>query len=215
MKEELTPIEPIEEYPIEEEVQEIPCTIIKDGKASKLTFTPDEKYNIGESFEDYLDGKMVVLSDEQVAFYEENPNAGISEVWDMKLAEPYEPTLEDLKREKIAEIERADDEAEHFIVNGYPMWLDKELRNSLLNVTLPALKSKGLTKTLLWNNGTPPMSFEVDIDFLIGVIPDLELYAKLIYDNTHKLLARAYNAESKEELDFEIAGYPKTLTFNL
>lgn len=98
MEKELTPIEPIE-YPIEEEVQETPCTIIKDGKVSKLTFTPDDKYNIGESFEDYLDGKMVILSDEQVAFYEAHPNASISEVWGMKIIEiihePYVPTNED------------------------------------------------------------------------------------------------------------------------
>lgn len=45
-----------------------------------------ENYNnLGESYDDFLNNKWVLLSDDQVAFKLSNPNAKISEVWNMKL----------------------------------------------------------------------------------------------------------------------------------
>ena len=63
---------------------------------------------IGESIEDFYDNKWVLLSDEQVAFHEANPNASLREVWNMELTPAPERTIDDAKREKIAEIERYD-----------------------------------------------------------------------------------------------------------
>lgn len=56
---------------------------------------------IGSTYEDFKDGKWVLLSDEQLAFHTEHPEASISEVLNMTLPEPHQRTLEDAKREKI------------------------------------------------------------------------------------------------------------------
>ena len=40
---------------------------------------------IGTTYQDFLDGKWVLLSPEQVAFHEEYPNASVKEVLDMHL----------------------------------------------------------------------------------------------------------------------------------
>ena len=49
---------------------------------------PEEYNNIGESWEDYLNNKWVLLSDEQVDFKEINANASVKEVWDLMLLQP-------------------------------------------------------------------------------------------------------------------------------
>ena len=62
-------------------------------KRNKLTYIGlddllDPSCNdIGESYLDFLAGKWVLLSEEQVLFKEEHPNATIREVLDMKIAE--------------------------------------------------------------------------------------------------------------------------------
>ena len=48
-------------------------------------FDPNLYNNLGDSYEDFLNNLWVLLSDEQVAFHEEYPNATVKEVWDMQL----------------------------------------------------------------------------------------------------------------------------------
>lgn len=71
----------------------------------ELDFLLDENsYEIGTTWEDYKNGKWVLLSEEQVAFREENPDASAEEVFNMELnPEPTELTQEDiLSSEAIA-----------------------------------------------------------------------------------------------------------------
>lgn len=128
----------------------------------------------------------------------------------------HKPTLDDLKDIRAQEVEIANAAAEIFTVNGLNMWLNKELRNSLLNVTLPALIVQGETETLLWYEGKPSISLTVPINFLVDNIPGLEIYAKSVYDNTQRLIAEIYSAATEEELyAIEIGGYPDLLIFNM
>ena len=73
---------------------------------------PATAYSIGSSMEDYNDNKWVLLSEEQVQFHDEHPEASISEVWNMEMVVPTEPTEEELlesaKQEKIWQIEQYD-----------------------------------------------------------------------------------------------------------
>lgn len=39
--------------------------------------------NIGYTFEDYVNGKWVLLSDEQVAFYKTHRNLSVHDIWYM------------------------------------------------------------------------------------------------------------------------------------
>ena len=58
---------------------------IKNNNYYSFDFELDSKYNIGENYEDNLQGKYVKLSNEQVSFKELYPTANAKEVWDIKL----------------------------------------------------------------------------------------------------------------------------------
>lgn len=89
-------------------------TYIRNAINGYYVETPDEiaqeywEGMIGNTYEDFLNGKWVLLSDGQVEFHEENPNASIREVLDMQLTPVPQRTLEQAKAEKIAEIENYD-----------------------------------------------------------------------------------------------------------
>ena len=211
-------------------------------KRNKLTYIGlndllDPSCNdIGESYLDFLAGKWVLLSEEQVLFKEEHPNATIREVLDMKIAEREpEPSQAEVieaevfnrtKDRKLDEIRAQDDKSNKFFISvisegkevaNSEFWMDKDLRNSLLNVTLPALQQNGDTTTKLWSNTIPPASIEVPIDWALNCIPVVEIYAKKTYDMMQGNIAKVYAAKTVDEInsiDVE-SGYPPYITFEL
>lgn len=61
----------------------------------ETALSPEEYNNIGTTWQDYLDNKWVRLSNEQLAFHNEHPEASVKEVWDMEIVTPEpEPTPE-------------------------------------------------------------------------------------------------------------------------
>ena len=211
-------------------------------KRNKLTYIGldnllDPSCNdIGESYLDFLAGKWVLLSEEQVLFKEEHPNATIREVLDMKIAEREpEPLQAEVieaevfnrtKDSKLDEIRAQDAKSNKFFISvisegkkvaNNESWMDKDLRNSLLNVTLPALQKNGDTTTKLWSNTIPPTSIEVPIDWALNCIPVVEIYAKKTYDMMQGNIAKVYAAKTVDEInsiDVE-SGYPPYITFEL
>ena len=192
--------------------------------------------DIGESYLDFLAGKWVLLSEEQVLFKEEHPDATIREVLDMKIAEkePEPSQSESIEAEvfnrakdrKLDEIRAQDAKSNKFFISvmsegkevaNSEFWMDKDLRNSLLNVTLPALQKNGDTTTKLWSNTIPPTSIEVPIDWALNCIPIIEVYAKETYDLMQGNIAKVYAAKTVDEInsiDVE-SGYPPYITFEL
>ena len=211
-------------------------------KKNKLTYIGlnallDSSCNdIGESYLDFLAGKWVLLSKEQVLFKEEHPNATIREVLDMKISEKEpEPSQAEVieaevfnraKDRKLDEIRAQDSESNKFFISvisegkevaNSEFWMDKDLRNSLLNVTLPALQKNGDTTTKLWSNTIPPTSIDVPIDWALNCIPVVEIYAKKTYDMMQGNIAKVYAAKTVDEIngiDVE-SGYPPYITFEL
>ena len=211
-------------------------------KRNKLTYIGlddllDPSCNdIGESYLDFLAGKWVLLSEEQVLFKEEHPNATIREVLDMKIAEKEpEPSQAEVieaevfnrtKDRKLDEIRAQDSHSNKFFISvvsegkevaNNEFWMDKDLRNSLLNVTLPALQKNGDTTTKLWSNTIPPTSIEVPNDWALNCIPVVEIYAKKTYDMMQGNIAKVYAAKTVDEInsiDVE-SGYPPYITFEL
>ena len=211
-------------------------------KRNKLTYIGldnllDPSCNdIGESYLDFLAGKWVLLSEEQVLFKEEHPNATIREVLNMKIAEREpEPSQAKVieaevfnraKDRKLDEIRAQDAKSNKFFISvisegkevaNNEFWMDKDLRNSLLNVTLPALQKNGDTTTKLWSNTIPPTSIEVPIDWALNCIPVVEIYAKKTYDMMQGNIAKVYAAKTVDEInsiDVE-SGYPPYITFEL
>ena len=193
-------------------------------------------YNIGESYLDFLAGKWVLLSEEQAQFKKDHPEATIEEVLDMKIADKEPELLPDeiieaevfnrAKDRKLDEIRAQDAKSNKFFISvisegrevaNSEFWMDKDLRNSLLNVTLPALQQNGDTTTKLWSNTTPPTSIEVPIDWALDCIPIVEVYAKKTYDLMQGNIAKVYAAKTVDEInsiDVE-SGYPPYITFEL
>ena len=192
--------------------------------------------DIGNSYLDFLAGKWVLLSEEQVLFKEEHPDATIREVLDMKISENEpEPSQAEVieaevfnraKDRKLDEIRAQDAKSNKFFISvisegkevaNSTFWMDKDLRNSLLNVTLPALQQNGDTTTKLWSNTIPPTSIEVPIDWALNCIPVVEIYAKKTYDVMQGNIAKVYSAKTVDEInsiDVE-SGYPPYITFEL
>ena len=192
--------------------------------------------DIGESYLDFLAGKWVLLSKDQVQFKEEHPDATIREVLDMKISErePEPSQAEVIEAEvfnrtkdiKLDEIRAQDAKSNKFFISviskgkevaNNEFWMDKDLRNSLLNVTLPALQKNGDTTTKLWSDTTPPTSIEVPIDWALNCIPVVEIYAKKTYDVMQGNIAKVYAAKTVDEInsiDVE-SGYPPYITFEL
>ena len=192
--------------------------------------------DIGEGYLDFLAGKWVLLSEDQVLFKKEHPDATIREVLDMKIAEkePEPSQAEAIEAEvfnrakdrKLDEIRAQDAKSNKFFISvisegnevaNSEFWMDKDLRNSLLNVTLPALQQNGDTTTKLWSDTTPPRSIEVPIDWALNCIPVVEIYAKKTYDMMQGNIAKVYAAKTVDEInsiDVE-SGYPPYITFEL
>lgn len=184
---------------------------------------------IGLTWSDYLCGKWILLNEEQIAFRDHNPSASIKEVFDMQLdpvQSPENGLLEIARKRKLQEIEEQDMYSNKFFIsvtkggaeiNNVELWIDKDLRNSLYSITLPALQKDGETVTKLWATGAPPVSIEVPVSWALEKLPLLEIYAKKTYDIRSKNEASVYNAATIEEIGSidVISGYPLFLTFEL
>lgn len=147
------------------------------------------------------------------------------------------------RQQKLAEIEAQDKFSEKFFVsviqyqrneNGdvliddtgeklteevvnYTLWMDRTLRTTMLNTTLPAFKGRGDTTRKFWTIDEPSQEVEVPIGWAIDRIPRLEIYATDTYDlmqkNKNATLA-ATTVEEIQAIDVK-AGYPYFLTFEL
>lgn len=171
--------------------------------------------DIGTTFNDYLKGKWVLLSQEQVAFHDANPTASVQQVFDMTLPDEGVRTLEDAKSERISKIEAYDRSVavNMFTVNGITMWLDKATRAGLL-LRITAEQAMGETVTTLWF-GT--IKFEIPIERAFNMLYAIEIYASGCYDKTAAHKAAVEKLDSIEAVDAYdyTAGYPMKLTFTL
>lgn len=212
-----------------------------------------ESNQIGQSWDDYQSGVWVLLSNEQIAFREANPEASVEEVYNMKLVpDPVEPDpeptpdpdpLEEARRAKLDEIVAQDKFSEKFFVSviryqrdedgnilandageklteevaNYTLWMDRSLRTTMLNTTLPAFQKRGDITRKFWTIDTPSQEVEIPIQWAIDRIPRLEIYATETYDvfasNTNAAHA-ATTIEEIAQIDVK-ANYPLFLTFEL
>lgn len=175
---------------------------------------------IGSTYEDFLDGKWVLLSDEQVDFHKQHPEASISQVLSMTLPEPYVRTLEDAKIEKIYQIEEYDrsDSVNSFTVilgedNTIEHWLTPDQRANYKN-SVDAAKLVGLDELHPVFNSIqltlPTQTAEM-------ALAQIQLYADRCYivTETHKAEVNALDSiEAVDAYDVTV-GYPEKLTFTI
>lgn len=175
---------------------------------------PEEYNNLGETYQDYLNNKWVLLSAEQVAFLEEHSGASVKEVWDMEITPAPTRTLEDAKREMIQNINDYDcsSSVNGFTINGnINGWLTPEERSNYKS-SIDAAKLLNI-ETLQFFIG----------DLLLTITPaqaelmlaQIQLYADQCYIVTkeHKIAVEALDSiEAVDAFDFT-ADYPMMLNF--
>ena len=205
----------------QEDVQVVKYTYIKlDIKGRYVTFSTkfnEELYNnIGETYEDYLNNKWVLLSDEQVAFHEEHPSATVEEVWNMELKPVVERTLADAKREMLMNIENYDngENVNDFTINDMiHAWFTPAERGNYAN-SINAAKLLG-KETLIFAVGENVLQVKTeDAEKMLAAI---QLYADECYMVTKQHQMEIESLSTIEDVDnFDYTkGYPEKLNFNL
>lgn len=189
--------------------------IYSEEKVVRLDFELDGNYEVGTTYEDYLNGAWVPLNAEQKAFYETHPAASAKEILECELIPPYEPTLEGVKSAKVNEIAVYDgsDAVNSFTLGGKRMWLDKDTRVGLVN-SIAIEQAVGKETTVLWYD---TVKYVIPIPLALQMLAALELYALECYNATQEHLAAVMGLATKEEVgayDYT-SGYPEKLVFNL
>ena len=154
------------------------------------------------------------LTDEQVEYHLAHPEAKRWEIEHHNDPIP-EPTLDDVKRNKISEIDEYDvsSAVNEFFIGNQALWLDKATRTGL-NFSLIMEEEAGRTESTLWYNN---ICFTLPIALFKQMLQRLEIYAKDCYNITAQHKVEVENIETKEEvIAYDItAGYPEKLTFML
>lgn len=196
-------------------------TYIKLGiKGVYITF--DEKFdetlydNLGSTYQDYLDKKWILLSDEQVAFHEENPTATVKEVLNMELTPKQERTLNRAKQEMLNAIINYDSSSEvnSFILNDtISYWFTPEERANY-NSSISAAKLVG-KDTLTFCIGSSV--FTVPTEDAEKMLAQIQLYADECYIITSMHKSNVNNLKTIEEVDTYdyTSNYPDKLQFTI
>lgn len=166
--------------------------------------------NIGSTWEDYLEDKWTVLSEEQAKFHEEHPEASIPEVWNMQLKED---NIEYVKISKINEIENYGNSASinTFTINKIQTWFSSEERMSYKESVDSAKLLEVNTISFFVNNTLMNISTE-ELDKILAKI---KLYIDQCAIVTKQHIVAVEKMENVEEIksyDFTI-GYPEKLIF--
>lgn len=177
-----------------------------------------EKYDVGSSWEDYINGKFVELSEDQVKFHEEHPTASVKEVWEMALVPvpEYVRTIEDAKKEMLHAIEVYDTSSNvnSFTVNHMvSAWFTVQERlNYKQSVEAAKLLSVPELSFYIGN-----MELSVSPELAEGMLAQLQLYADQCFIVTKKHQIAVESLETIEEVDEYdyTVGYPDKLNFDL
>lgn len=126
-----------------------------------------------------------------------------------------EPTLEDVKAGKIAQLEQYDasEAVNEFFLGNLSMWLDKATRVGLM-LRFSSEEAAGIEVTTLWYGSD---SFALPVQQAMAMLSAVEIYASAAYDCTASHRAAILNLSTKEDVeayDFT-TGYPEKLTFQI
>lgn len=186
---------------------------------------------IGSTYEDFQNGKWVLLSSAQVDFHTQNPSASIQEVLNMQLipVPVHEITLEETKQNKIKEIEEYDssDNVNSFIVHITPdtydendiltpgititTWIDPVKRSNYKN-SLDSAELLGLEEVHPIFNGMP---LAISTQTAKMALAEIQIYADRCYNvtETHKAAIDILNTiQEVKEYNFT-TGYPNRPEF--
>lgn len=175
-------------------------------------YDPDIVANLGETWEDYLNGKYILLNKEQEAYLNTNPSATPKEAYDMQ--EDKSASESDISSliSKITDYGNSE-AVKTFYINDVPLWYDSENRTSISS-SIRMEKEVGKDYTTLWVGNTP---YKLTIDSALDMFKKIELYSKACYNATQTNIVKAESLTLKSDVrTFDITkGYPEKLKFNI
>lgn len=135
-----------------------------------------------------------------------------------KFSEKFYVSVVRYLRDENGEIQVNDkgDNLTYELVN-YTLWMDRSLRTTMLNTTLPAFQERGDKTRKFWTVDEPAQEVEIPIQWAIDRIPRLEIYATETYDlfkANNSAVNAATSLEQLAQIDVK-ANYPHILTFEL
>ena len=174
--------------------------------------------DLGSTWVDYMSGKFVLLSAEQLTFKDNNPTASIKEVFDMQITPAPTRTLQDAKNEMIATIEEYDDSnsVNEFIVthDGQVVttdWFEPAKRANYKN-SVESAELVGMQNVSFYVGDMPITLPTQDAKLMLAQI---QLYADACYIVTRQHIAAVEALTTIAEVDaYDYQnGYPTKLSF--
>ena len=158
-----------------------------------------DNYETGTTWEDYIAGKYVLLTEEQIAFKEANEGASVEEVFNMPLTPVPEPTPEeklqsakDLKRQEVYNTNYR-----HYYIDGNDAYTYDRL----------SLKDQCNRKDTVEVNGKLYKS-----SLLLEALNEMADYNDICIGLSEKLLSDIEAAETVEDVEaIEVTGYPDVI----
>lgn len=176
------------------------------------TLTEEKGYEMGTTYEDYLQGKWIELSEGQKLFHEQNPGASIREVINTELdPEPPGPTPEQLlaqaknrKNEECSSYAYSD-AVRKIVLDDQSVWLEKWARQDYRTRIETA---KRIGSNIVVFNGSP-MEANV-LAVLLDYMDSHELKLEEVLAAKMKEVSECTDVEQVEDIDAQ-SGYPEII----
>lgn len=130
---------------------------------------------------------------------------------------PPEPTLEEVRQQKIDALNRYDQSSEVnlFYVDDFPMWYDYTRRGSIKNL-VESTMMLGESTITLWTETPPIVGIPFECEAALLMLAQLEVFAGKSKSVTQQHWANILALQTKEEIeayDFTV-GYPEKPHFS-
>lgn len=188
---------------------------IKSGKIlcfdSKLT----TNYNIGTTYDDYLNGFYVELNDNQIEFYLHNRDASISSIWLCGENITTNLSIDDIRSKKLTDLINYDssDAVNQFIINGIGAWFTPTER-AQYGSSILAAETMGVESLTFYIGDT---ALTVPTMMAKQMLAAVQLYADSCFIITKQHEAQIKVLETVDEIEnynFETE-YPEKLIFSI
>lgn len=162
-----------------------------------------EIYPIGSTLDEYKEGKWIKLSDEQLQFKQDNPDATKEEVIEMKITPEPEPSDEELLREA-----KYNKEKDIFskVQDYYTYNLD--------GVNIFTFNTFGFKDKCDRYDSVTINSKDVDSDVLVIALGEMGDYAEKVQEVLNSKIQKVRNCQSVSEVDLVDSsdGYPEPIS---
>lgn len=185
-------------------------------------FESEEYLERGLTYTDFLNGKNIRLSDDQVVYHNDFPDASIKELMDVYkyengnitwFTQKAPVTLESVKQKKLGQLNAYDnsDAVNSFTIGDESMWLTPQQRQQV-SMQIQANEDLGREEMTKWFNGK---QFTFTLFKWRQMLSSLEVYAGDALNATEMHKANINNLNTIEDIqnyDYTV-GYPEKLVF--